>query len=982
MSSIRNYTHPEIVSGSTRFLIASGVACFYNDERFAPDSVTKASDTTAADFIYEYEPMHTPSWKHNWGVQITADEATRNQQITDGVAHGEYTGSIILDIRPAVQGRTSLGASRVFGGDRAYPITYMSSGNPSELKGAGGGPREKSYSEEAGYGYGPVHHYWPGGTSWKNIFPPRVTGKRPLIGEGNFGNFTNTNTADFVRNKIGASEYTSKNQFLLQVDTDVQDGRTRSFGGEPGEFNSSGTPQLYANEEDDTSIIESPYLLLPGDELVFGLDYLPGMVKYGLQANELSGSFIKLLSTGSAQVTFYGSFIQEGMPATPSLNQNLTSLAVHEVVGNDPVVDQYMIDPRTQYSGTYIDNLMRGAPGGPRGLYHGYESGSKRLYHSGNMQSQFRWRQSVVSNDSRKVLSTCVVVHLTGSRYSRAPANSTAWSRFGNTPHGGPVWGVKNRNISAANNPDDYISVHINGMWEGGLDEDGTSGSGIGDRKGYYYSRGNSSSRPLQSGFEGLVKPIPQSLLRGVRMATDNERYYDSLIPNLGQYARAHPGGVVYRPGNSENGTRRPVFKIPHAMSISHTGTLVPHDSAGIPASAGSVSSADFGGAIYVAGTLFDGGSWVSNVYRHKRTSYYPATAKGASFSIEPTGRAVYGKANTSWTESRGGDGSTPCAAADSVSTKPFNVSHVNYVNHHNYETIDSSAGNYSLGASQQSSINGGVYSGSLAFPFEMSPRRIAGNQKYMMMAFDSGDSVQSNMFIHTARQIRAMLFRPGINLDHSMLSIWNNPSDNVKIRRPNSPTGSTGNPSEEAVWRDGRGIHGMMFANNNVRYTAGLIHCAAKGHTTGTFVYYRPSEKYSNSCTGFRYGLINTEPMNTTAVFRHDTYGQFRDMLEQRPYTRFYKLTPKRRNRRRFRRIRSRTTNSTITRGPVTIRFKSTITGKTIKAVKTYSQNLSKVASSSLPYFDSDRDGKFRNRPYPFDDSILDSAVISEEDL
>jgi len=70
------------------------------------------------------------------------------------------------------------------------------------------------------------------------------------------------------------------------------------------------------------------------------------------------------------------------------------------------------------------------------------------------------------------------------------------------------------------------------------------------------------------------------------------------------------------------------------------------------------------------------------------------------------------------------------------------------------------------------------------------------------------------------------------------------------------------------------------------------------------------------------------------------------------------------------------------VTQGPVTIKFKSSLTGKRIKAVRTNSQNLSPVATSSLPYFDADRDGKFRNRPYPFDETILDTAIIVDEDV
>jgi len=39
----------------------------------------------------------------------------------------------------------------------------------------------------------------------------------------------------------------------------------------------------------------------------------------------------------------------------------------------------------------------------------------------------------------------------------------------------------------------------------------------------------------------------------------------------------------------------------------------------------------------------------------------------------------------------------------------------------------------------------------------------------------------------------------------------------------------------------------------------------------------------------GWKYGLYSGMPMNSKAVFRRDHYGHLRDMLEQRPYTKFY---------------------------------------------------------------------------------------------
>jgi hypothetical protein len=39
----------------------------------------------------------------------------------------------------------------------------------------------------------------------------------------------------------------------------------------------------------------------------------------------------------------------------------------------------------------------------------------------------------------------------------------------------------------------------------------------------------------------------------------------------------------------------------------------------------------------------------------------------------------------------------------------------------------------------------------------------------------------------------------------------------------------------------------------------------------------------------GYRYGAISHAPLNTSCIYRQARYGQFRDMLEQRPYTKFF---------------------------------------------------------------------------------------------
>ncbi len=62
---------------------------------------------------------------------------------------------------------------------------------------------------------------------------------------------------------------------------------------------------------------------------------------------------------------------------------------------------------------------------------------------------------------------------------------------------------------------------------------------------------------------------------------------------------------------------------------------------------------------------------------------------------------------------------------------------------------------------------------------------------------------------------------------------------------------------------------------------------------------------KYPLSIRGWRYGISSGLPQFSMAAFRSGRFGQFRDMLEQRPYTKFYN-------------------NNTAFASPVTVNFKS----------------------------------------------------------
>lgn len=114
----------------------------------------------------------------------------------------------------------------------------------------------------------------------------------------------------------------------------------------------------------------------------------------------------------------------------------------------------------------------------------------------------------------------------------------------------------------------------------------------------------------------------------------------------------------------------------------------------------------------------------------------------------------------------------------------------------------------------------------------------------------------------------------------------------------------------------------------------------------------------------GWKYGLKSAVPENSSAVFRHDRYGQMRDMLEQRNDTRFYKQL-----------TRGKYAGfSYVTRPAVFVRFVDQ-NGRLTQPNRTWSQNLSKFCTSSLPYFD---DSVPRNREYPLNEDELNTTIIA----
>lgn len=125
-----------------------------------------------------------------------------------------------------------------------------------------------------------------------------------------------------------------------------------------------------------------------------------------------------------------------------------------------------------------------------------------------------------------------------------------------------------------------------------------------------------------------------------------------------------------------------------------------------------------------------------------------------------------------------------------------------------------------------------------------------------------------------------------------------------------------------------GKGVDQFNNRNRSAKY----IGTDGFPKSDGANVYYRYTDA---EIQGWKYGIKNGVEQNSSAVFRRDRYGQFRDMLEQRPFTKYQGAI-------------------FVRRGCVRVRFTLP------DAADTDSSNLSIECTSSLPYFD----GEIRNRP------------------
>ena len=338
VSALRN-----TVSGSRRYLVCSASMAFVN--------TPTASGSKSSGDINLFN-RHSPSFIYDFNMPVSG-VAGRNKI-------GAFSGSVHLEMIPAITNRQFTTISEIPAWPRASGDTTVTTGSLS------------------------FQNFWPGGsylpTSLSESYARQSASTSPSI-------------AYFLRYPPSASYYIPPNSNALTRNDDWNDPISidpRSFRKPVSskKINSfspfTGNHGRHAYGEKDTQIVhvtdvkncvESPYLLMPDDEIIIGIEagITVPRIPTGSLTIDTSGYSDSLLTiTGSSltmksspsSITLFGSLIRAGVEDNNSfsLSQDLTTNQIHEAIyGRDNLGDQFDIEETRYLIGSYVSENFAGS---------------------------------------------------------------------------------------------------------------------------------------------------------------------------------------------------------------------------------------------------------------------------------------------------------------------------------------------------------------------------------------------------------------------------------------------------------------------------------------------------------------------------------------------------------------------------------------------------------------------------------------------
>lgn len=108
----------------------------------------------------------------------------------------------------------------------------------------------------------------------------------------------------------------------------------------------------------ESSDIQSPYLIYPEDNIIFGWQYPMSNMLWDRSPGSGANKFHSMTLFQNSKLTLFGSQLKDKKEFHETVNQNLGSNNVHEVIGNESVVDQFEVSKVMENFGNYLDSFV------------------------------------------------------------------------------------------------------------------------------------------------------------------------------------------------------------------------------------------------------------------------------------------------------------------------------------------------------------------------------------------------------------------------------------------------------------------------------------------------------------------------------------------------------------------------------------------------------------------------------------------------
>jgi len=108
----------------------------------------------------------------------------------------------------------------------------------------------------------------------------------------------------------------------------------------------------------ESADIYSPYVILPEDNIIFGWQYPMTNMIYNRSPGNANTKFHSMTLFRNSRLTLFGAQLQDEKEFHETTNQNLGSDALHEIIGGEPVVDQFQISRAIENYGNYLDSFV------------------------------------------------------------------------------------------------------------------------------------------------------------------------------------------------------------------------------------------------------------------------------------------------------------------------------------------------------------------------------------------------------------------------------------------------------------------------------------------------------------------------------------------------------------------------------------------------------------------------------------------------